>query len=83
MTPEENREETIISPYFFIWQHIPRDTGQALSPISQQILSGECQGSTDVSRLLSPREWDLASTSFRQPQAQEWCSQEASLFGFW
>lgn len=65
MTSEENSEEAIISPYFFIWQHILRDTGQVLTPISQQILSGECQGSTDVSRLLSPRGWDFCLNFFQ------------------
>lgn len=65
MTSDENREEAIISPYFFIRRHIPRDTGQVLTSISQQILSGECQGSTDVSRLLSPQEWDFGLNFFQ------------------
>lgn len=65
MTSEENREKAIICPYFLIWQHIPRDTGQVLSPISQQTLSGECQGSTDVCRLLSPQEWDFGLNFFQ------------------
>ena len=83
MTSEENREEAIISPYFFIWWHIPRTQVK----FSHQFLNRYWVGNAKV-QLMFPGYWVLrseilASTSFRQPQVQEWCSQEASLFGFW
>lgn len=83
MTSEENREEAIISPYFFLYDNTFLGTQVTLS---HQFLNRYWVGNAKV-QLMFPGYWVLrseilASTSFRQPQAQEWCSQEASLFGF-
>ena len=54
---------------------------------SHQFLNRYWVGNAKV-QLMFPGYWVLrseisASTSFRQPLVQEWCSQEASLFDFW
>lgn len=70
---EENREETIISPYILMWQHIPRDSDQALLPISQHILSGDAKVERIFPAYQVLRGEMFVPACFRQLQSQEWC----------